>query len=73
MCLLWGSDLLAAALLVDVNHPGFQEDLVSNWELARSLVEDAVFGAKIAPCLLALAVTRLPLCLQSGMGRSAAV
>ena len=55
-------------LLADVNHPGSLEDLVSNWEPAHSLVEDAVTGAEIVPCLLALAVTRLPLCLQQGDG-----
>ena len=47
-------------LLADVNHPGSQEDLVSNWEPAHSLVEDAVSGAEFAPFLLALADTRLP-------------
>ena len=36
-----GSWSQAATLLVDVNHPGAQEDLVSNWEPAHSLVEDA--------------------------------
>ena len=50
-------------LLADVNHPGSQEDLVSNWEPAHSLAEDAVSGAEIAPHLLALAVTCLPICL----------
>ena len=35
----------------------------SNWEPAHNLVEDAISGAEIAPCLLALAVTSLPLCL----------
>ena len=59
-------------LLVDVNYPGSQEDLVRNWEPACSLVEDAVSGAEIAPRLLALAVIRLPPCLQQGMGWSAA-
>ena len=49
-------------LLVNVNHPGSQEHLVSNWEPARSLVEDAISGAEIAPRLLALAVAHLPLC-----------
>ena len=71
MCLLWGADLLAASLLVDVNSPGSQEDLVSNWEPARSLVEDAISGAEIAPCLLTLALTCLPLRLQWRMGWSA--
>ena len=51
-------------LLVDVNHPGSQEDMVSNWEPAHILLEDAVSGAKIAPCPPALAVTPLPFCLQ---------
>ena len=55
-------------LLAVVNHPGSQEDFVSNWKPAHSLVEDAVSGAEIAPCLSALAVTRLPLCLQQGKG-----
>ena len=45
----------------DVSHPGSQEDLDSNCESAHNLVE-------IAPCLLALAVPHLPLCLQQGEG-----
>ena len=55
-------------LLADVNHPDFQEDVVSNWQPAHSLVEDVVSGAEIAaaPCFPALAVTHLPLCLQAG-------
>ena len=83
MCLLWGADLWAATLLVDVSHPGSQEDLVSNWEPDHNLVEDAVSGAKIAPCLLALAVAHLPFCLQwwgwwgvgwrEGVGQSTAI
>ena len=52
----------------DLKRPGSQEDLVSNWELAPSLVEDAVSGAEIAPHLLALAVACLPLCLWQGEG-----
>ena len=43
-------------LLADVNHLGSQKDLVSNWEPAHNLVEDAISGAEIAPCLPALAV-----------------
>ena len=48
---------------MDVNRPESQEDLVSNWEPAHSLVEDAISRAEIviAPCLLALAVASLPL------------
>ena len=54
----------AVTLLADVSHPGSQEDVVSNWDPAHSLVEDVDSGAKIetAPCLLALAVACLPLC-----------
>ena len=57
-------------LLADVNRPGSQEDLVSNWEPAHSLVEDAISGAEIVIvlCLLALAVASLPLCLWRGDG-----
>ena len=33
--------------LADVNSPGSQEDLVSNWEPARSLVEDASLGPRL--------------------------
>ena len=55
-------------LLVDVNHPESQEDLDSNWEPAHSLVEDAISVAEIAPCLPALAVAFLPLCLQQREG-----
>ena len=52
-------------LMVDVNYPGSQEDVVSSWEPAHSLVENAVSGAETAaaPCLPALAFTHLPLCL----------
>ena len=35
-------------LLADVNGPGSQEDLVSNREPARSLVEDANSGAELS-------------------------
>ena len=54
--------------LVDVICPGSQEDVVINWQLSHSLVEDVVSGAMIvaASWLLALAVTHLPLCLQGG-------
>ena len=34
-------ELVSAALLMDANCPGPQEDLVSNWEPARSLGADA--------------------------------
>ena len=42
--------------------------MVSNWEPAHTVVEDAISGAKIAPCLSALVVPRLPLCLRQGVG-----
>ena len=53
-------------LLADVNHSGTQEDMVSNWEPAHSLVEDGFSGAEIAaaPCFLGLVVTCLPFCLR---------
>ena len=44
--------------------PGSQEDLVSNWDPARSLVEDAVSGAEIAACWLWL----MPTCLSASGG-----
>ena len=48
------------------SHPGSQEDVVSNWDTAHSLVGDAVSGAEVAaaPFLAALAVARRPLSLQ---------
>ena len=63
-----GSWSLAETILVDVNRPGSQENLVSNWKPAHSLVEDAVSEPKIAPCLSAPAVAHLPLCLKQGDG-----
>ena len=63
-----GSYSLTATLLADVNHPELQEDFVSKWEPVHSLVEDATSGAKVAPCVLALAVAHLSLCLQQGEG-----
>ena len=63
-----GSWFLAATLVANVNCPGSQEDLVSNWESAHNLVGDAISGAKFARCLW----TRLPLCLWRGMGQSTA-
>ena len=57
---LLGSWSLTATLLVDVNRPGSQENLVSNQEPTHSLVEDAISGAEIAPHLPALAATHLP-------------
>ena len=61
------SSSLTATFLTDVNHPkSIQEDLVSNWEPAHSLVEDAISAAEIAPRLLVLSVADLPLCLQQG-------
>ena len=45
--------------------------MVSSWEPAHSLVEDALSGAEIvaSPCLPALAVISLPLCLHVGWGQ----
>ena len=54
---------------MEVNHPGSQEDVVSSWETAHSLVEDAFDGVEIvaAPCLPALACFS-----ASGMGGASA-
>ena len=65
-CVSSGELISGTTLLVDVSRPGSQEDLLSNWEPACSLVEDAVSGAEFSPCLLALAVVCLPLCLWQG-------
>jgi len=54
---------------VDVNRPESQVVLVSNWEPAHSLVEDAVSGDSH---FLALVAACLSLCLWLGMGWSAA-
>ena len=65
----------AVTLLVDVNYTWSQDDVVRSWEPAHSLVEDAFPGTEIVaapPCLLALAVASLPLCLWSGRGWYAA-
>ena len=61
-----GSRSLTTTLLLDVNRPGSQEDLVSNWETAHSLMEDAISVVEIAPRLQALAVARLALSLWRG-------
>ena len=65
-----GSWSQAVTLLVDVNHPGSQEDMASNWESAHSLVEDTISGSEIAavPYLPTLVVTHLPLCLPQERG-----
>ena len=61
-------------ILEDVNSPGSQEDVVSSWEPAHNLMEDAFSGAEIlaTPCLPTLAVTIKPLCLWAGRGWYAA-
>ena len=58
--------------LAVVNHLQSQEDEVSNWEPAHSLVTDSVSGAEItaALCLLSLTVAGLPLCLWGGRALS---
>jgi len=42
-----GSWSQAVIFLADVNHPGSQEDLVSIWEPAHSLVEDVISGLRL--------------------------
>ena len=61
---LLGHWSLAATLLMDVNHSGSQEDLVSNWE-PHSLVGDAVSGAKLA---LSFQLWLSPTCLPASGG-----
>ena len=67
VCLLWRDDLKLRPM-ASVNHLGFQEDGVSSWKPAHSLVEDAVSGAEIA------AASCLQVCLftsgQGGAGSS---
>ena len=72
MCLLWGADLWLRPSwqMSTVRDP--RKTWLATWEPAHCLLEDAISGAKIARCLLALAVTCLPLCLPAGMGQSAA-
>ena len=68
VCLLWRDDLKLRPM-ASVNHLGVQEDGVSSWKPAHSLVEDAVSEAEIAAasCLPApVVVTCLPLCLGRG-------
>ena len=64
MCLLWGADLWLRPSwwMSIVQDPG--KTSVSNWELARSFVEDAVSGAEIAPFWLWLS----PACLSASGG-----
>ena len=69
-CVSSGELISGCDTLADVNHPGSQEDMASNWESAHSLVEDTVSGSEIAavPYLPTLAVTHLPLCLPQERG-----
>ena len=65
-----GSWSLALTQLVDVNCPGSQEDLVTNWEAACSLIVDAVSGAEFLPWLSVLAIAPLHPWLWRGIGQS---
>ena len=40
---------------MDVNHPEYQEVLVSHWKPVHSLAGDALYGTKFAPFQLWLA------------------
>ena len=68
LCVSSGELISGVTLLADVNRLGSQEDLVSNWEPACSLVEHAISAADFAPRLLAQAVARQSLCLLWGEG-----
>ena len=62
---LWGTDLrLQPSWQMSTNR--IPRTFVSNWEPAHNLVHNVVSGAKIAPCLPALAVASLPLYLWQG-------
>ena len=76
---LWGQSQVGPAssqrswsqvvtLQADMNSPGSQIDMVSDWQPAHSLAGGAVSRAEIAmaPCLPPLAVTHLSLCLWVG-------
>ena len=73
-CVSSGSWSHTVTLLADVNRFGTQEDLVSNWEPARSLVEDASLWGQEIPlssssgcwhaCLSASGVREVPVCSQ---------
>ena len=58
-----GSWSQVVTLQGDMNSPGSQTDMVSDWQPAHSLEGGTVSGAEIAmaPCLPPLAVTHLPL------------
>ena len=57
----------AMTLLADVNRPGSQEDVVSNWEPAHSLVEDASpWGRDCSTPLLCGSGCHTPACLPLG-------
>ena len=67
LCLLWGPGLW----LLPFRQMSAFQDPRKTWLATGSLlslVEDAVSGAEIFPCLPALVVTRLPLCLWWGDG-----
>ena len=53
------------ALLADVNHPGSQQDSVSNWKPAHSLVEDWSLGPRLP---LAFWLWLWPACLPASGG-----
>ena len=64
-----GSCSQAATLLADVNRPGSQEDMVSKWEPARSLVEDAgPWGRDCSSPLPCSSGCRTPASLPLGTG-----
>ena len=63
----------AVPLLADVNHPGSQEDVVSKWEHAHSLVELASLWGRDCPLAFwlwllhtCLSAAHMPLCLWWG-------
>ena len=60
----------AVTLLADVNHPGSQEDVISNWQPSHSLVETGLWGRDSSSHLPFGSVCGVPqpLCLQRQEG-----
>ena len=58
----------AVTFLADMNHPGPQDDVVSDWQPARNLLGDVVSGTEIsaASYLQALAILCPLFCLWGG-------
>ena len=63
LCLPWGANFKAVTLLADVNYPGSQEDLVSNWSLLTVWWRMPSLGLRL-PLAFGSCFAHLPLYLQ---------